>query len=126
MTELTELTEGSGFINGTTYDQGTQLASLGPGGTWGSVYEALAPYGVAVTGGRSAQVGVGDFLGGGNSFFAHSYGLACSNVENFEVVLADGSTVNANAKENADLWLGLRGGSGNLALVTGFDMRMIE
>ncbi|KAI0448030.1 hypothetical protein F4803DRAFT_558308 [Xylaria telfairii] len=97
------------------------------GGTWASVYEALTPYGVAVTGGRSAQVGVGGFLlGGGNSFFAHSYGLACSNVENFEVVLADSSIVNANAKENADLWLGLRGGSGNLGLVTRFDMRTIE
>ncbi|KAI1743714.1 hypothetical protein F4680DRAFT_471220 [Xylaria scruposa] len=116
-----------GFINGTAYDPDTRLASLGPGGTWGSVYEAPAPYGVAVTGGRSAQVGVGGFLlGGGNSFFAHSYGLGCSNVENFEVVLADGSIVNANAKENADLWLGLRGGSGNLGLVTRFDMRTIE
>ncbi|KAJ2982579.1 hypothetical protein NUW58_g6411 [Xylaria curta] len=92
-----------------------------------SVYEALEPHGVAVTGGRSAQVGVGGFLlGGGNSLFAHSYGLACSNVVNFEVVLADGSIVNANAKENSDLWLGLRGGSGNLGLATRFDMRTIE
>lgn len=114
-------------MNSTTYDPATRLASLGPGGTWASVYEALEPHGIAVTGGRSAQVGVGGFLlGGGNSLFAHSYGLGCSNVENFEVVLADGSIVNANAKENPDLWLGLRGGSGNLGLVTRFDMRTIE
>ncbi|KAI0533154.1 hypothetical protein GGR58DRAFT_521942 [Xylaria digitata] len=116
-----------GFMNSTTYDSGTRLASLGPGGTWASVYEALTPHGVAVTGGRSAQVGVGSFLlGGGNSLFAHSYGLAWSNVANFEVVLADGAIVNANPTENADLWLGLRGGSGNLGLVTKLDMRTIE
>lgn len=62
----------------------------------------------------------------GNSFFARSCGFGCSNVDNFEVVLADGSVVNANAKENPDLWLGLGCGSENLGLVTRFDMRTTE
>lgn len=42
-------------------------------------------------------------------------------VENWEIVLANGSVVNANAKENADLWKAQKGGSGNLGFVTSID-----
>ena len=101
--------------------------SVQPGGKWGSVYDTLAPHGVTVTGGRSAAVGVGGFLlGGGNSFHSASHGFGCDNVENFELVLADGRIINANSVENNDLWVALRGGSGNFGLVTRFDMRAIE
>ena len=44
-------------------------------------------------------------------------------MENFEVVLASGQIVNANADENNDLWRALRGGSNNFGVVTRFDMR---
>lgn len=42
---------------------------------------------------------------------------------NFEVVLADGSIVNANANEHRDLWRALKGGSGNFGFVTRVDTR---
>ena len=114
-------------MNATCYDPATRLVSVQPGGTWGSVYDALAPHGVTVTGGRSAAVGVGGFLlGGGNSFHSASHGFGCDNVENFEVVLADGRVVNANSADNSDLWVALKGGSGNFGLVTRFDMRAIQ
>jgi len=38
------------------------------------------------------------------------YGLACDNVVNYEVVLADGSIVNANASSHTDLFFALKGG----------------
>lgn len=44
------------------------------------------------------------------------------NVQNFEVVLANGSIVNANAELNSDLFQALKGSSGNLGIVTRFDM----
>lgn len=114
-------------MNGTTYDPQTEIASILPGGSWQEVYETLAPHGVIVTGGRAGTVGVGGFLtGGGNSFHAASHGMACDTVVNFEVALANGSIINANAKENADLWVALKGGSGNLGLVTRFDLRVIK
>ena len=50
-------------------------------------------------------------------------GFVCDNVENFEVVLANGNIVNANCRENRDLWIALRGGSSNFGIVTRFDMR---
>ena len=42
---------------------------------------------------------------------------------NYQVVLANGRIVNANAEENADLWVSLRGGSSNFGIITRFDMR---
>ncbi|KAK4152537.1 FAD binding domain-containing protein [Chaetomidium leptoderma] len=116
-----------GAMNGTTYDPQSGIASLGPGGRWQDVYETLAPHGVTVTGGRAGSVGVGGFLtGDGNSFHSASHGMACDTVVNFEVVLGNGSIVNANANENPDLWVALKGGSGNLGLVTRFDLDVIK
>lgn len=109
-----------------TYDEDTNTASLLPGGNWGQVYQALEPHGVAVAGGRGSVVGVAGFLlGGGNSFFNGRYGFGCDTVKNFEIVLADGEIVNANADENRDLWIALKGGSGNFGLVTRFDLEAI-
>lgn len=44
-------------------------------------------------------------------------------VQNWEIVLADGSVVNANSSANADLWKAQKGGSGNLGFVTRIDQR---
>lgn len=114
-------------MNSTTWNEETRLASIGPGGHWQNVYDELSPHGVVVTGGRAGTVGTGGFLtGGGNSFHSASHGMACDNVANFEVVLADGSIVNANATSHSDLWRALKGGSGNLGLVTRYDMYTID
>ncbi|KAF4617071.1 hypothetical protein G7Y89_g15078 [Cudoniella acicularis] len=106
-----------------TYDIHSQLASIQPGPRWGDVYLELLKYDVCVTGGRDGNVGIGGFLtGGGNSYYAGLRGFACDNVANFEVVLANGDIVNANATSHSDLWTALKGGSGNFGIVTRFDM----
>ncbi|PWW76983.1 FAD-binding domain-containing protein [Tuber magnatum] len=99
------------------------VASIGPGLTWVEVYDYLAQRGTTVLGGRIPHVGVGGLiLGGGLSFFANRYGLACDNVKNFEVVTPDSNILNANAAQNSDLFWALKGGSGNFGIVTRFDM----
>lgn len=45
---------------------------------------------------------------------------------NFEVVLASGEIVNANAQENSDLWIALRGGGNNFGVVTRFELRTFK
>ncbi|KAJ8121487.1 hypothetical protein ONZ43_g2069 [Nemania bipapillata] len=116
-----------GNMNTTKYHPENKTASIQPGCRWKPVFETLAKHGVAVTGGRDSDVGAGGFiLGGGNSFWSASHGWACDNVVNFEVVLADGRIINANAEEHADLWAALKGGSGNFGVVTRFDMKTIE
>jgi hypothetical protein len=62
-------------------------------------------------------------LPGGLSFFSTREGFISDSVTNFEVVLASGEVVNANANENTDLFISLRGGGNNFAIVTRYDMR---
>lgn len=110
-------------MNETTYDEAEGVASLHPAARWLGVYRYLDPLGVTVTGGRLGPVGVGGLvLGGGFSFYLYEKGLVCDNVRNFEVVLASGEIVNANANENADLWIVLRGGRSNFGIVTRIDL----
>jgi hypothetical protein len=112
-----------GLFTNVTYNPATQLASIQPGPNWGQVYTALAAEGICVTGGRDAGVGIGGFLtGGGNSYYVGKTGFAIDTIINMEVVLSNGSIVNANATSNADLWKALKGGSGNFGIVTRFDV----
>ncbi|KAI1079260.1 FAD-binding domain-containing protein [Whalleya microplaca] len=116
-----------GLISNTTYVPETQVAQVGAGSRWREVYSALEPYGVTAAGGRTSTVGVGGFLlGGGNTFYTARRGLACDNVVNYEVVLASGEIINANANENADLFKALKGGSANFGIVTRFDLQAFE
>lgn len=100
------------------------LLSVGPGATWGEVYARLDELHLGVNGGRVAGVGIGGLtLGGGISYFGPRFGWTCDNVVNFEVVLANGSVINANNEENPDLLWALRGGSNNFVIVTRVDFR---
>lgn len=101
-------------LNAISVSDDKKVASIGPGQRWGKVYETLDAYELSVIGGRIPQVGVGGLiLGGGFFHFSGRYGLAADNVKNFEVVLADGSVVNANAGSNSDLFWALKGGGPN-------------
>ncbi|KAI1486372.1 FAD binding domain-containing protein [Biscogniauxia mediterranea] len=114
------------YMNSSSYDETTNLAKIQPGGRWRNVYADLQKSGVTVAGGRDGDVGVGGFLlGGGNSFYTGRMGFGCDTVVNFEVVLGNGTIVNANSTSNADLWQALKGGSSNFGIVTRFDMEAI-
>ncbi|KAL8800473.1 MAG: hypothetical protein Q9200_007233 [Gallowayella weberi] len=58
------------------------------------------------------------------SYFAPRYGFVCDQAVNFEVVLANGTVVNANSTANSDLWFALKGGSNNFGIVTRFDLKV--
>ncbi|TVY86192.1 Bifunctional solanapyrone synthase, partial [Lachnellula willkommii] len=102
-------------------------ASVGIGNTWDSVYTKLDSLGLSVAGGRVAGVGVGGLtLGGGISYFGPQYGWTCNQAISFEVVLANGSIVEANENHNSELWWGLRGGSNNFGIVTRVTLATFE
>ncbi len=46
--------------------------------------------------------------------------LTIDNILEVDMVLADGSCVTANAKENEDLFWAIRGGGGNFGIITSF------
>ncbi|KAI1402647.1 hypothetical protein F4819DRAFT_495927 [Hypoxylon fuscum] len=100
------------------------VVQVAAGESWGPVYDKLGETGLGFSGGRSFRSGIGGLaLAGGLSFVSSREGFICDNVLNFEVVLASGSIVNANAQENSELWIALRGGGNNLGIVTRFDFR---
>ncbi|KAI1120821.1 putative oxidoreductase [Nemania abortiva] len=103
------------------------IISLGVGNTWDEVYEKLDGFNLSVAGGRSSGVGVGGLsLGGGISFFGTRYGWTSDAVLNFELVLANGSIINANTDKNPDLAAALRGGGNNFGIVTRVDMPVFQ
>ncbi|KAF3074195.1 Bifunctional solanapyrone synthase [Trichoderma lentiforme] len=99
-------------------------ASIGAGNVWYDVYTYLQPKNVTVIGGRVSAIGVGGLtLGGGMSFFSSQHGWACDNVNNYEVVLADGSIRQVSySSAYSDLYWALRGGGNNFGIVTRFDL----
>lgn len=116
-----------GYLNSTTYDAETNMATVEPGARWGSVYDTLANDGVAVVGGRVTSVGVGGLiLGGGMSFHSGRYGFACDTVRAYEIVLANGTVALATAESHPDLFRSLCGGSGNFGIVTKFHMQAVK
>ncbi|KLO82321.1 Uncharacterized protein LW93_9514 [Fusarium fujikuroi] len=99
------------------------IASIGAGAKWLDVYQYLDGSGVQVAGGRNGNVGIGGLLlGGGISHFTTKVGWACDRVVNYEVVLANGTLMSVNKKENSDLFLALKGGGNNFGVVTRFDV----
>ncbi|RHZ45312.1 uncharacterized protein CDV56_102238 [Aspergillus thermomutatus] len=90
------------------YDPSTQTAVVGPGQKWEDVQGKLEGTGRAVVGGRLGGVGVGGLLlGGGLSYLSPQYGWGANNILNYEIVLANGTIVNANENENSDLFAAL-------------------
>ncbi|OGM50971.1 putative 6-hydroxy-D-nicotine oxidase [Aspergillus bombycis] len=103
------------------------IVSVGPSHRWEDVYAYLADYGLAAAGGRLGPVGVpGLLLAGGVNFYGNQVGWSCNTVVNYEIVLADGSVVEANKTHYSDLFWALKGGSSNFGLVTRFDLETIK
>ncbi|KAI4209164.1 MAG: hypothetical protein LQ351_007880 [Letrouitia transgressa] len=100
------------------YDAPSETVRLAMGNTWGDVYSALTAHQRIVVGGRLPPVGMALVTGGGLSHYSNAKGFAGDNVVNFEVVLANGSLINANATSHSDLWWALKAGQNNFGITT--------
>ncbi|KAF7888902.1 hypothetical protein EAF00_009202 [Botryotinia globosa] len=97
---------------------------IGAGCRWMDLSKVLDERGLAVVGGRNSAVGVGGLaLGGGLSFFCPKFGLVCSNIMSYDIVLESRTLTTASATQNPDLWRALKGGSNNFGIVTRFTAR---
>ena len=103
-----------------TVDLGHRTARVRGLVPMGQVVNVAAAVGLAPLSGSSPRVGtIGYTLGGGQSpTLGRSFGYASDHVHRLEVVTADGQVRIVTADNNPDLYFALRGGRGNLGIVT--------
>ncbi|MBI3575467.1 MAG: FAD-binding oxidoreductase [Gammaproteobacteria bacterium] len=112
-------------MKGVLVNASAREAVVQPGATWGDVDRETQLHGLAVPSGIISTTGVpGLTLGGGFGWLSRKHGYTCDNLLEAELVTADGRVLRASAKENADLFWGLRGGGGNFGVVTAFKFRL--
>lgn len=88
---------------------------------------AVGVDGLATGFGDSGEVGVGGItLGGGMGFLSRKFGLTIDSLVAAELVTADGQLMRVDAQTHPDLFWGIRGGGGNLAVATRFQFRLHE
>ncbi|KAH7395381.1 FAD binding domain-containing protein [Phaeosphaeria sp. MPI-PUGE-AT-0046c] len=104
--------------------RGDQVVRVEAGALSQDAYDAAEKRNLTVLAGRIGVVGTAGYLtGGGVSFLSPQYGWACDSIVNFEVALASGEIVNANATSRSDLFTALKGGQNNFGIVTRFDLK---
>jgi FAD/FMN-containing dehydrogenase len=114
-------------MKGVLVDPVKKLAHVQAGCLLGDVDRETQLHGLAAVLGFVSETGVaGLTLGGGLGYLTRRFGWTSDNVVEAEVVTADGAVLRASAEENADLFWGLRGGGGNLGIVTSFTFRLYE
>jgi FAD/FMN-containing dehydrogenase len=108
-------------------DAGTRRVRVQGGALWREVDRATQGFGLATPGGLVSTTGVaGLTLGGGMGWLSRRFGLTIDNLRSVELVTAAGEIVTASDHENADLFWGVRGGSGNFGVVTSFELALHE
>jgi FAD/FMN-containing dehydrogenase len=112
------------LLRSTTVDPAHHTVRVDGGCTWGDVDHATVAFGMATPSGFLASTGVGGLtLGGGIGYLSRRFGLTVDSLLAADVVLADGSFVQAGETSYSDLFWALRGGGGNFGVVTSFTFR---
>ncbi len=106
-------------------DPTSRTARVQGGATSADIAGPAHEHDLALSTGDTASVGIGGLTtGGGVGFMVRKFGLAIDNLLSAEVVTADGELVTASATSHPDLFWAIRGGGGNVGIVTEFTFRL--
>ena len=99
----------------------------GSGLTAGEYTAEAAKLGLATGFGDTGSVGLGGLItGGGVGYLVRKHGLTIDNLLAAEVVTADGQVRTVDQDHEPDLFWAIRGGGGNVGVVTRFKLRLHE
>jgi FAD/FMN-containing dehydrogenase len=102
-------------------DPQARIAYVQAGATSGDLAGPAHEHDLALSTGDTQSVGMGGLTtGGGIGFMVRKYGLAIDNLLSARVVTANGEIVTASATDHPDLFWAIRGGGGNVGIITEF------
>jgi FAD/FMN-containing dehydrogenase len=102
-------------------DADRRLVHVSAGCNLGDVDGATQQHGLATTLGFVSATGVaGLTLGGGFGYLTRRFGWTVDDLQEVEIVTADGEVHRASRTDNEDLFWALRGGGGNFGVATEF------
>lgn len=112
-------------MKGINIDPEARIARVQAGVTSGELAGPASKHGLALTTGDTASVGFGGLTtGGGIGYMVRKYGLTIDNLLSAQVVTAAGEIVTASEEEHPDLFWAIRGGGGNVGIITEFTFRL--
>ena len=87
---------------------------FGAGIVFAEAHKSAADNNRVLSSGWASTVGIiGWSIGGGMGPFSPSLGLGVDNILEVDIILANGTEVTANSKQNSDLYWAIRGGGGS-------------
>jgi hypothetical protein len=113
-------------LSGVTVDPRRRTATVGAGVKWTRVLEECAPFGLAPLCGSSPDVGAVSYsLGGGLGPLGRAHGWAADHVRRLRLVTPAGELREVTADSEPDLFWALRGGGGNVGVVTEIEIDLV-
>lgn len=110
------------LMRGVHVDAEARRVRVEPGCDLGDLDKECQAFGLATPVGINSTTGIaGLTLGGGFGWLSRKHGLTIDNLVSADVVTASGEVLTASADKRKGLFWGIRGGSGNLGVVTSFE-----
>jgi hypothetical protein len=112
-------------LRGVRIDPAARTARVEAGALWKDVIPRAQAHGLAGLAGSAPHVGVvGYTVGGGFGWLGRKYGLNAAGVTSAEIVTAEGELLRVSVDEHPDLLWGIKGGGGNVGIVTSLEFRL--